>query len=236
MGSGRDKADPGRAKGSTPEEITLDLRALAPYELGAIVLTLLAYPSAEDEESRGRLQRTLCHVYLKARAEGDETWACAPQLIKPLYAFVDPKDVNRDLRTIKRRLRDRMIAARMALAYLKAQVEGAKFRRPKGLQAVTLNRLAEWAMEDLKGKDETNIESRIWRPARPVLHIAVAMALAIDKAERIGVGQVHIGHFLAEPALARNVLDLAAQIADLMCANDDIPVDASALVRVHHTG
>jgi hypothetical protein len=236
MGSGKNKAENRHPPESSPQAVTLDFRVLAPYEMGAFVLALLAYPSEEDEESRGRLLRTLCHLYLRAQAEEDQIWSCTLQLIKPIYAFVNPKDVSRDLRTFKRRLRDRMVAARMALAYLKSQVEGENFSYPNGLNAISLNQLSEWVMSDLDATDETNIESRIWRPARPVLHIAVATALAIDQSERSGPRPINFGHFLAHPALVRHLVDQAAQIAELIRANKSIPVDANALIPVRCVG
>ena len=217
---------------SRAEEFGVDFQSLAHYECGAVLLALLAHPDPKEDQMRGRVVRTLCHLYLRGRKETDEAWAATPQAIKPIYAFVDPKDIQKDLRTFQRRLRDRMIAARMAMAYIKQHVEGKKFRLPRGLKSVSLNQLAELVVNDLSGKDEANIETRIWRPSRPVIHLAAATAMAIDHAERQGAGTIHLGHVLHEVEVTRYILRTAIEIADLIRSDARFPADADRLMRV----
>jgi len=86
----------------------------AVYEGSATLIALLAYPADLDgDPQRPSLHRSLCFVFLQGRAMKDEGWANTAQLIKPRYAFVRERDLAKDLRTLKRRLRDRMIAGRL---------------------------------------------------------------------------------------------------------------------------
>jgi hypothetical protein len=62
----------------------------------------------------GRGSRPLCAYALCAKSETDGEWLVSPQPIKPIYALRPQREIDRDLRTFERRLRDRMIAARMA--------------------------------------------------------------------------------------------------------------------------
>jgi hypothetical protein len=110
----------------------IDFNRLDVYEAGAVLLTLLAYPreNKQEDEQRGRLHESLCACALRARYETDPDWATSPQLVKPIYAFQSKTACNRGLKQFKRRLRDRMIAARMAYPFLKEAETGRATRAP----------------------------------------------------------------------------------------------------------
>ena len=97
----------------------IDFRRLEVYEAGAMLVTWLAFPGADgSEETRGRVYASLCAYALRSRYETEPAWSLSPQPIKPIYALRGQRDINRDLRTLQRRLRDRMVAGRMAIAFL----------------------------------------------------------------------------------------------------------------------
>ena len=89
----------------------IDFNRLAVYEAGALLVTLLAFPDASDE-TQGNVQASLCNYALKVRSAIEHDWTILPQPIKPFYAFRSERDCNRDLRTLVRRWRDRMVAGR----------------------------------------------------------------------------------------------------------------------------
>ena len=154
-------------------QFIFDFQHLAPYEPGSILLSLLVYPEPNtSEETLGGLQRVLCHLALKARATEDPTWAITTQDIKPIYAFIDAKEINAALRQFKRRLRDRMLAARMGIAYLKevdAIRTGQSLVLPRSIERLTLNQLSELVLGDLDSEEPGNVETRVWRPSLPVI-------------------------------------------------------------------
>ena len=80
-----------------------------------------------------------------------------PQPIKPIYAFRLEQDISRDLRTLERRMRDRMIAGRMGIGFLKEAVTG---RVPEGLKRLSINELAELVRDDAG----TIASPRMWKP------------------------------------------------------------------------
>src|SRR5215813_10969820 len=96
----------------------IDFYRLDVYEAGALLVTLLAYPDASDEV-RGDVHASLCTHALRVRSEIEPDWAIQPQPIKPLYTLRSQSDRNRALRTLERRVRDRMVAGRMGIAFLK---------------------------------------------------------------------------------------------------------------------
>jgi hypothetical protein len=144
------------------------------YETGARVVTLLAYPDGNDD-LWGRVHAALCACALRATAENDPTWATSPQTVKPVYLLQTVPAINRSLRQLKRRLRDRMVAARMAYPYL----HKAEFREvpklPPGVKRLSINAMSELVLEDAGQTEPENVETRIWKPSLPVIHLATAV-------------------------------------------------------------
>src|SRR5438067_1372785 len=97
---------------------TYDLSKIEVFEAGAALLALLAHPEANRVDKRSELHASLCALALRTIYSSDPESAVRPQLIKPIYAFRSEREINTDMRTVRRRLRDRMIAGRMAVAFL----------------------------------------------------------------------------------------------------------------------
>jgi hypothetical protein len=68
-----------------------------------------------------------------------------------------------------------MIAARMAYPFLKEAESGKLPALPAGLKRFSLNQMAELVLSDAGQADAENVETRIWRPSRPVIHLATAV-------------------------------------------------------------
>jgi hypothetical protein len=170
----------------------IDFNRLQLYEAGAMLLAFLAYPGdgASDEEQRAQLHGALCACTLKAMSYVFPEWAISPQPVKPIYASLSERECKRNLRSLSRRLRDRMVAARMAYPFLKEAESGEKCDLPAGMERLSLNQMAELVLSDARHSDPDNVETRIWRPSRPVIHLASAvhgyLHLAGPSAERLG--------------------------------------------------
>src|SRR5271154_6210760 len=156
------------------DQRSVDFRQLEAYEVGATLLTWLAFPGErESEEGRRRVHASLCAYELRTKYETAPEWLVSPQPIKPLYAFRPQRDIDRDLRTLER-FRDRMIAARMAIGFLKEAASGEVPKLPAGINRVSVNQMARLALDDAGYTDPENVETRIWRPSLPVIHLASA--------------------------------------------------------------
>src|SRR4051812_19738083 len=101
----------------------IDFDKLTVYEAGALLVTLLAYPDGA-EDLRSQVHASLCACTLRAMGESDIDWAISPQALKPIYLLQTEKEIKRSFRQIKRRLRDRMVAARMAYPFLQEVHQG----------------------------------------------------------------------------------------------------------------
>ena len=167
------------------ENFILDFSRLEDYEIGTLLITILAYPKIDQEEDRGGLHASLCNQFLYDRSVKDQTWAASPQLIKPVYAFRSEALIKKDTRKLERLLRDRAVAGRMAMGFfLEAEGDGKRPKSlPKEIKKVTLDGMAIMVKDEVlrSGSEETeNIEKRAWRPSLPVIHLAAAMQVLLQ--------------------------------------------------------
>jgi hypothetical protein len=183
----------------------IDFNRVEIYEAGALLVTLLAYPE-ESEEVRSQVHASLCAHALRVRCAVEPDWAIPPQPMKPIYALRRQDDNDRSLRTLERRVRDRMVAGRMAMGFLKEAVTG---QIPAGIKRLSINEMALLVLNDVEYSEPENVETRIWRPSLPVIHLASALQLLLHITDpRIGP----IG--LESLLLARNVIELLIRTAE----------------------
>jgi hypothetical protein len=212
----------------------VDFRQLEVYEVGALLLTWLALPGEkESEERRSRVHASLCAYALRAKYETDPEWLASPQPIKLVYALRRQLDINRDLRTLERRLRDRMIAARMAIGFLKEAVTGELPKLPAGINRISVNQMARLVLDDAAYTDPENVETRIWRPSLPVIHLATAIQVMLQLAEPV-TGPLGLEALLVD----REVIELVvrtAQYHESVVVQSRLKIDPDKLIRVRMT-
>ena len=203
------------------------------YEGGATLVTLLAYPTDDESDSqRAMLHRCLCHLALRARAEHDEAWANVPQPIKPIYAIVSPSELNKALRTLERRLRDRMTAGHMAVPFLQASSTGREPPLPDGVKRLSINQLSEFVLGQLGQSESGNVEARIWRPSLPVIHLAAATQVLIQTLERNGTRAPHVGDLVVNRMLIEWVIREARAYEAIIAKSDKFGIEPKNLVRL----
>jgi hypothetical protein len=213
----------------------IDFNKLEVYEAGAFMVSQLAYPgdSRQDDKRRCGVYTSLCACVLRARAETDPNWATRPQLVKAIYTSQTERDRNQGLRTLRHRLHDRMIAARMAYPFLIEAETGEIPKLPKGVKRLSINAMSELVLEDAGYSDPENVETRIWRPSRPVIHLASAVhgCLHLDpKIEALGLGA-----FLTRRDVIEYVIRNAEYCEALVVRSRHLRVDADKLIKLRLT-
>ena len=206
---------------------SIDFNRVEVYEAGALLITLLAYPR-EREEVWAQVHASLCSYALRIKSASEPNWATVPQPMKPIYAFRLQQDISRDLRTLDRRIRDRMIAGRMGMGFLKEAVTG---QVPAGLKRLSVNELAELVRDDARYSEPENVETRIWRPSLPVIHLATALQVLLY------LGDQQIGPIGYESLLlGRNVIELVIRTAEhhrvLFTQSRTLRLDPSNLISI----
>src|SRR5262245_45997858 len=215
------------------QEYQIDFGKSEVYECGATLVALLAHPTDAQDVARGNLHASLCPLAVRAQF-GGQAGEFERQSIKPIYALRAEKDISRDLKTLKRRLRDRMVAARMAIAFLQLAA-GQQPRLPAGTRRVSLNRMSELVFEDAGQSDPENVEKRVWRPSLPVIHLAAATAVMIDVAEKQGFGRFTIGELLCCRPLIEAIVREARAYEPLIQQSRHFP-SSPELVRLRLAG
>ncbi len=211
---------------SSPPALILDACNQTLFECGSALLALLAFPSLPDEE-RAEIAASLCASHLRAMFEdsGDPN-----ELVKAKYAFRDVQTIGRDLKTIDRRVRDRMVAAKVAIAFLQGAL-GHRPNLPSSVKRVSLNQLAELVMKEADQSDSENFETRVWRASLPVIHLAAAVAVAINDRERMGEKGASYGNLIADGEFMFNVLTYTKEY-EIIIKNSKLPINAKKLVSV----
>ncbi len=162
--------------GREPHTCTIDFAAFEVFEVGAFLLTRLAYPDVSTPEPLvDELFNSLCKISLLKRMDADPSWAITPQTVKPYYLLLPDKTVTRALKLAERRWRHRMGAARMARGFLGPMMTGAPAELPPGMTKVNLAQLSELVLHEVGESDPENVAKRVWRLSLPVIHLASAI-------------------------------------------------------------
>ena len=206
----------------------IDLHRFTVYEAGAVLISLLAFPGDSEEEIRAAAHASLCHHALRAVCEFAPDWALHPQPIKPLYALRTSHEVRKDLRTLQRRLRDRMAAGRMAIGFLRVAISDPT---TKPAQRVSINQMARLVLEDTGQTDPDNVETRVWRPSLPVIHIASAIQLFLQLAAPT-IGRLGLETFLFNRWVIECVVEAAEYHASIIAKTKGLAIDPARLITI----
>jgi hypothetical protein len=217
-----------------PRQFALDFTRCTSYECGATLLTLLAYPEpAAGEEALARRHQSLCHLHLLDKSHTDETWSIAPQQIKPCYAFVDVVQIQKDLRQFDRRIRDRLQASKMANLFLCEAPQNTVPPLPGGIARLSLNEVSHVLADDVPGFVPSNVESRIWRPSLPVIHIAVALDLMLRRLDATDGNLLHPYRLIGRAEVVQDIVNDAQFIAELFYKSRSLKIAENTLIELH---
>jgi hypothetical protein len=210
---------------------TYDFSKIEVFEAGASLLTLLAYPGENCEHKRDELHISLCALGIRAIYPLDAETAIRRQAIKPIYAFRTEREIKRDLRTLYRRHRDRMIAGRMAIAFLK-KANGITPKLPGGYERLSINRISGLVAEDAGYTEPENVETRIWRPSLPVIHLAAAIQILLNESPI----PIEAPDLMQHRSLIEWVVRAAEEFEALFARSSYRGIDASKLIKVRLAG
>jgi hypothetical protein len=210
----------------------IDFEGPQPFEIPALVLAALARPAAGEREAAARLSLyiSLCPWLIQQRSLSEPEWATQPLPIKPIYLTWPQSQIEKDMRTFHRRMRDRLTAGHLAVGFLQEAESGVLPKLPPGALRLSLNELMKTVTEDLGIEDPENVESRVWRPSLPVIHLCAAWAVSLQEA-KIATGQMpSIPDLYADPDFLKLVLRRAEMNVPLL-AKSRLKIAPEKLVR-----
>jgi hypothetical protein len=208
----------------------IDFNRLDVYEAGAWLVTRLAYPDADDK-TQAHVHTSLCSHALRVRSEIEPDWAIRPQATKPIYSLRSPDDCNRALRTLERRVRDRMVAGRMAIAFLKEALPSHPLIRPPGMKRLSINQLARLVLDDTQFTDPGNVETRIWRPSLPVIHLCSAVQIVLSQLEP-KIGSMVLEALLLDRSAIELVIRTAEYHESVLAQSRYLRIDPERMIRI----
>ena len=90
----------------------------------------------------------------------------------------------------------------MAMAFLREVENGVAPKLPS-VKRLSINEMARMVLGDTDDSDPANVETRIWRPSRPVIHLASAVQVWLH------IGEQQIGQLGLETLLlSRDAIEL----------------------------
>lgn len=202
------------------------------YECGATLVSLLAFPEDDkDDGQRSELHASICALSLRVIFENFEGEAI-PQPMKPIHALREQKLINNDVKTLNRRLRHRMVAARMAIPFLQEVETGSTPSLPAGIQRLSINAMATLVLKDAGQIDPENVETRVWRASLPVIHLAAATQVLLNLVEKSGVGSVSIGDLIWSRPAIEYIVREAERYEALLAKSPRLTIDPNKLVKL----
>jgi hypothetical protein len=212
----------------------LDPTMFPPIQIGALLMAIVAWPEAEEMEGLGLVAEaiaadTLRKAYGVLPSDEADLWKAD----FPGLAAIDRREIKRCLRTFKRRYRDRMVAARMALGFIEEGLTGKPVRLPPSMRRHSLNQLSALVKSDLPLDDPEMIERRIWRASRPVVHIAVALQVW---ARMQGLDAKDIPYPLDDGDLHSAIIALAEAYEPVVLGDRRFGVREENIVRLRQSG
>lgn len=210
----------------------IDYTRNEPYECGMMLIAILAYPEPNTEKQKAELHASLCHLYLRAKFEEDSELGNTAQLTKPFYAFRTEKQVSKDLKKLERRLRDRMVAARIAMPFLQEVELGKLPVLPKSVARLSLNEMCSLVLEDVGYSDPENVETRVWRKSLPVIHLAAAIAIAKDQIDLDSEKESSIFDLVLNPDTVEWIVSASQRYSDMLLKTGRLKIKAGRLFQL----
>jgi hypothetical protein len=163
------------------ETLTIPISRVPIYEAAALFLSALAYPS--DPNRREQFVKAYCKVMIQQMAEGDNEYANSLISFRPVYLTMTDSNARKFITHGYNGLQDRKIAFVSTLPLFEEKLSGKKVLRLNGYEdcclpnnATNRHLLANWWMGK-NGDSESNaknVTDRYERPARAIIHAAVA--------------------------------------------------------------
>ena len=199
-----------------------------PFELGARLLAALCFPSPTEASDRRRAAIAWSAEYLReyAKAFPDEKKAILARF--PKYAGLAQAEVRGALRKTRKRLQTRILAGKMSRGYFQEHVMEAPAVLPRGMARLSNNELSKLILAEAHQSDPHNVENRVWRTSKPVIHLASGydlLARALPP-EREGNYQ------LDDPELHRFLVSYGEWAEPIVLEDPRFGVTAEKLLRV----
>ena len=144
----------------------------APFEIGARLLAALAFPAVNEAVQRRAAAIAWCTQYVCNWIRLEPQRADELRAAYPRYIQMSTKEIKAALRTSYNRLERRVLAGKMARGIFQQHLDQRPPVLAPGMSRHSLNELSKLVLKEAHQSDPHNVETRIWGPSKPVIHIA----------------------------------------------------------------
>jgi hypothetical protein len=187
------------------------------HEAVAAFFAAVAHPGANEREERAMFCTALIRDIFRRAAARSEEFAATLIPMRAASLLLSDQDEKKALKKGLPKFDKRLAAARMIIPRLR-QLEEGTLPKVHGFRA-TQNSMASLLADEVGWKEEIgdprNVKTRVFRPSRPVIHAAVALADWIQGLGREGIGDGKhwtLERFLIHPNELRWVVERAEQV------------------------
>lgn len=196
-------------------------------ETGARFFAALAFPGPKETEAQENAVQGWVGAYLHETNLVDHCDAPFEDPRLNELVQLSPQWCKAQFRTAQRRLQDRAAAAQAVRPWVREMLEWEP-RAVPGIKKFTQRQIAFYLSEG-DAERAVNFQKRIWRPSRPVLHLAIARDL---KLAFWGPGRSTYDVDLAPTPFISELVELAAEIQGLICCDRRFCVNEQQLLHL----
>ena len=200
------------------------------HECAASILLGLLYPEwSEPDGALDAVYLGLCGYMLRAAADQPDGWAEQRQMIRPIHAFVSPRQIQRTGRDIATRLPKTLWTGLVAYEL----ITGVRSLGHPGDKA---RRSVAPIAEDMAGHlnmSASNFKARAWRPWARAAHLCATFAQLHLRGVQNGQPTFRLVEFLiGSDAAPLAFASAAASLENKVADHPKIPASHEDLVRI----
>ena len=195
-------------------------------ETGARYFATLAFPGAHERSDRehGAAAKAALYLHEANRVDDCDDPFADPRLNE--LVSLDPRWCRARVRTMIRRLADRADVARAVRPWIREVLDDEHRAMPE-VKKFTQRQIAFYLCGGDVAKAD-NFQKRVWRPSRPVLHMAVAQDLGLS----LSGAHEPINVDLASINLIGAMVEIANQLVPRLCSDRRFGVSESNLISL----
>jgi hypothetical protein len=216
-----------------PPQLDVGPALMPDFMTGALLLSILAWPTHAEMAQFSRVSEELMADVLR------QTRRVNPASVELLLAYwpkhnwapILARARKRRIApgTLKTRLRQRMVAAKIAIGLTHEELFRQPAKLPPSLTGLSIDQLATLVKREIYIDDTNNIEKLVWRKALPIIHLAIALQLLLTAS---GDDRPALGFDIQDRDFMRRVVLLARDLEPMVIAHPAINISADSLVRI----